>query len=211
MYDLICWSVMGLHANPDPPFDGKETRLTNPQRPAPIPEINQAGGAALQTGMPVFRPAPPAKMVVGTGQDGCRSSPYRGGVGTPSILREKRICHMSKSAGVPFEPPSEFSPDPLAEGVQAGAGALLPHGHSGAGVGFHRRSRAPFARGRPPASGAPQLFAGARGDDRHLFRCRACVTAVQMRMAARSRSGPRWFRPVCARRSRPRNYGPGFT
>jgi len=24
--------------------------------------------------MPVFRPAPPAKVVVGTGQDGCRSS-----------------------------------------------------------------------------------------------------------------------------------------
>jgi len=74
MYDLICWSVMGLHANPDPRFDGKETRLTNPQRPAPLPEINQAGGAALQTGMPVFRPAPPAKVVVGTSQDGCRSS-----------------------------------------------------------------------------------------------------------------------------------------
>ena len=74
MYDLNCWSVMGLQANPDPPFGGRETRLTNPQRPAPIPEINQAGGAALQTGMPVFRPAPPAKVIVGTGQDDCRSS-----------------------------------------------------------------------------------------------------------------------------------------
>ena len=75
---------MGLHANPDPRFDGKETRLTNPQRPAPIPEIDQAGGAALQTGMPVFRPAPPAKMVVGTGQDGCRSS-------GPSTLRATSV------------------------------------------------------------------------------------------------------------------------
>jgi len=37
-------------------------------------KINQAGGAALQTGMPVWRAAPPAKVVVGTGQDGCRSS-----------------------------------------------------------------------------------------------------------------------------------------
>ena len=33
-----------------------------------------AGGTALQTGMPVFRSAPPAKMVVATGQRGCRST-----------------------------------------------------------------------------------------------------------------------------------------
>ena len=72
MYTLNCWSVMGLQANPGPPFEGRGSRFTNPQRPAPIPKINQAGGAALQTGMPVFRPAPPAKVVVGTGQDGCR-------------------------------------------------------------------------------------------------------------------------------------------
>jgi len=39
-------------------------------------KINQTGGAALQTGMPVFRPAPPAKVVVGTGQDGCRSNTF---------------------------------------------------------------------------------------------------------------------------------------
>jgi hypothetical protein len=32
---------------------------------------------------------------------------------------------MSKSAGVPLDPPSEFSPDPLAEGIQTGAGELL--------------------------------------------------------------------------------------
>jgi hypothetical protein len=64
MYNLNCWSVMGLQANPDSPFDGRETRRTNPQRPAPIPDTKQTGGAALQTGMPVFRPAPPAKVVV---------------------------------------------------------------------------------------------------------------------------------------------------
>ena len=74
MYNLTCWSVMDLWANPDPPFDGRGTRLTNPQRPAPIPEIIQAGEAALQTGMPVFRSAPPAKVAVGTGQGGCRST-----------------------------------------------------------------------------------------------------------------------------------------
>ena len=55
MCNLTCWSVMDLWANPEPPFDGRGTRLTNPQRPAPIPEIIQAGEAALQTGMPVFR------------------------------------------------------------------------------------------------------------------------------------------------------------
>ena len=74
MYTLNSWLVMGLQANPGPPLDGRETQLTNPQRPAPIPEINQAGGAALPTGMPVFCSAPSAKVVVGTGQDGCRTS-----------------------------------------------------------------------------------------------------------------------------------------
>jgi hypothetical protein len=39
-----------------------------------FPKTNQAGGAALQTGKPVFRSAPPAKMVVGAGQGGCRST-----------------------------------------------------------------------------------------------------------------------------------------
>jgi hypothetical protein len=35
-----------------------------------------AGGTDLQTGMPVFRSAPPAKVVVATGHDGCRSTRY---------------------------------------------------------------------------------------------------------------------------------------
>ncbi len=39
------------------------------------PKIHQAGGADLQTGMPVLRSAPPAKVAVGVGQDGCRSTP----------------------------------------------------------------------------------------------------------------------------------------
>jgi len=72
MQSLTCWSVMGLQANPDPPFDDTRTRLANPHRPAPDPKNYQAGGTALQTGMPVFRPAPPAKVAVATGQDGCR-------------------------------------------------------------------------------------------------------------------------------------------
>ena len=65
---------MGLQANPGPPFDGRETRPTNPQQPAPNPKNYQAGATALQTGMPVFRSAPTAKVVVATGKDGCRST-----------------------------------------------------------------------------------------------------------------------------------------
>jgi len=38
---------------------------------------------------------------------------------------EKGICHMAKSTVVPFELPSEFSPDPLTEVIHAGARELL--------------------------------------------------------------------------------------
>ena len=55
-------------------MDDRRTRLTNPQRPAPNPKNYEAGGTALQTGMPVFRSAPPAKMVDATGHGGCRST-----------------------------------------------------------------------------------------------------------------------------------------
>jgi len=58
-----------------PSVCGRETRLTNPTAPAPIPEINQAGGAALQTGKPRLRSAPPAKVGCRTAKMVCRSSP----------------------------------------------------------------------------------------------------------------------------------------
>ena len=44
---------------------------------------------------------------------------------TPSSHREKGYATMAKSTVVPFELPSEFSPDPLTEVIQAGAKELL--------------------------------------------------------------------------------------
>ena len=44
-----------LFSFPEPPL---------PQRPATTPEINQAGGTDLQTGMPVWRSVLPAMVVV---------------------------------------------------------------------------------------------------------------------------------------------------
>ena len=41
---------------------------------------------------------------------------------------------MAKSTVVPFELPSEFSPDPLTEVIQAGAKELAAHGGSSRGV-----------------------------------------------------------------------------
>ena len=43
---------------------------------------------------------------------------------------------MAKSTVVPFDLPSEFSPDPLTEVIQAGAKELAAHGDSGRGSGF---------------------------------------------------------------------------
>ncbi len=43
---------------------------------------------------------------------------------TPSILDGKGICHMTGSTMTRFERPSEFSPDPLAAVIGAGAGEL---------------------------------------------------------------------------------------
>lgn len=40
-------------------------------------------------------------------------------------LKEKGYATMAKSTVVPFELPSEFSPDPLTEVIQNGAKALL--------------------------------------------------------------------------------------
>ena len=40
-------------------------------------------------------------------------------------LKEKGYATMAKSTVVPFELPSEFSPDPLTEVIQAGAKELL--------------------------------------------------------------------------------------
>jgi len=40
-------------------------------------------------------------------------------------LKEKEYASMAKSTVVPFELPSEFSPDPLTEVIQNGAKALL--------------------------------------------------------------------------------------
>ena len=39
MDELDCWSVTGLQADPEPRFDGDETRLANPKRPAPPAKV----------------------------------------------------------------------------------------------------------------------------------------------------------------------------
>jgi transposase-like protein len=44
---------------------------------------------------------------------------------TLSVSKEKRDATMAKSTVVPFELPSEFSPDPLTKVIQAGAKELL--------------------------------------------------------------------------------------
>jgi hypothetical protein len=69
---------------------------------------------------------------------------------------------MSKSTVVPFDLPSEFSPDPLTEVIQAGAKELL---------------RTAIQAGRPPAFGAPRVPAGARSYDRD--RHGACASAAR--------------------------------
>ena len=43
----------------------------------------------------------------------------------PSILGKKGICHTAAPSAVPFEKPSDFSPDDLTEVIRAGAGELL--------------------------------------------------------------------------------------
>ena len=68
MYNLNCWSVMGLQANPDPPFEGRGFRLANPQRPAPIPE-NRSGRWGCPPDGHARLPFSP------TGQGGCRYRP----------------------------------------------------------------------------------------------------------------------------------------
>jgi hypothetical protein len=83
-----------------------------------MPKINQAGGAALQTGMPVFRPDPPAKVVVGTGQDGCRSS-----------FEVLRGCQggVLPGFGLPRYPPSEMFLHPVCQTQSTQASAHRFH------------------------------------------------------------------------------------
>ena len=57
--------------------------------------------------------------------DGLNLAAYHGGVERAVILKEKGYATMTKSIVVPFELPSEFSPDPLTEVIQAGAKELL--------------------------------------------------------------------------------------
>jgi len=67
---------------------------------------------------------------------------------------------MAKSTVVPFELPSEFSPDPLTEVIQNGAKALLRTAIQAEVSSFIAEHAHLFGRGRPPAVGAPRLFAG---------------------------------------------------
>jgi len=65
MYTLNCWSVWVCRPS-GPPFDRQKIPVLPPQRPATYSQINQASGAALQTGNARFSVQPTGQVVVGT-------------------------------------------------------------------------------------------------------------------------------------------------
>ena len=130
------------------------------------------------------------------------------------ILKEKGYATMAKSTVVPFELPSEFSPDPLTEVIQNGAKALLhtaiqaevssfiaEHAHLLDEEGRQRLVRHGFLPEREVMTGIGTV----------PVRVPRVRDRGANEMAARSSTARRWFRPICAKRSRSKNCCPGFT
>ena len=113
---------------------------------------------------------------------------------------------MSKSTVVPFDLPSEFSPDPLTEVIRGWSHGTSAHCGAGGSVGFMAGHAHLLDEEGRQRLGAPRVSAGARGYDRDRHGAGAG--------AARARpwgecgwqqdhvSARRWSRPICARQSR---------